>query len=167
MDADVSASFDAFAVVSLPRLRRLAYGWCRDVHRAEDLAQGALERVFAAWPRVRRMDNPFAYARTTMMRLLLSEQRRPWFRRERTTADVPERQVPTTDTEARMDLLTAVHALPPRQRAVVLLRFIEDLPVAEVAAVLGCSEGNVKSLTHVATATLRRRYTANLTTGTK
>ena len=61
----------------MPRLRRLAYAWCRDHDRADDLVQSALERVFAAWPRVRGSDDVFAYTRTTMVRLLISEQRRP------------------------------------------------------------------------------------------
>jgi RNA polymerase sigma-70 factor (sigma-E family) len=140
----------------MPRLRRLAHGGCRDPHRADDLVQGALERVFAAWPRVRRAENPFAYTRTTMLRLLISEQRRPWFRRELPTNSAPETPTHPDDADARLDMVALVHQLPVRQRLVVTLRFLEDLPVAEVADLLGCHEGTVKSQTHVALNTLRR-----------
>lgn len=126
--------FDAFAVAAMPRLRRLAYLWCRDSHRADDLVQSALERVYAAWPRVRDMTDPFAYTRTTMVRVLISEQRRPWFRREVSTPELPHPASPEDDVARRLDLVQLVHRLPPRQRLVLLLRFVEDLPVTRSRA---------------------------------
>ncbi|WP_432570519.1 RNA polymerase sigma factor [Kineococcus sp. SYSU DK005] len=150
MRQELEASFDAFAAAAMPRLRQLAYAWSRDWHRADDLVQDTLERVYAPWPRVRRDGSPFAYARTTMLRHLISEQRRPWRRRESTglhlDPDPPAPQAPPAQaTSLSLDLLAAIAALPVRQRAVVLLRYVEDLPVAEVAQALGISEGTVKS----------------------
>jgi len=158
MRDESASSFDDFAQAAIPRLRRLAYAWCRDWHRADDLVQDTLERVYAAWPRVRRDDQPFAYARTTMLRRLISEQRRPWRRREVTglTPGLHEATAPSTDAVTNLDLLSAIAALPPRQRAVILLRYVEDLGVEEVADLLHCSEGTVKSQTHHARAALRR-----------
>lgn len=150
------SGFDAFASASMPRLRRLAYAWCRDHHRADDLVQAALERVYAAWPRVRRTDDPFAYTRTTMVRLLISEQRRSWWRREVVTETVPDHPAADTDHAQRLDLLALVQRLPRRQRLVVLLRFVEDMSVAETAAVMSCSEGTVKGQTNAAMTALRR-----------
>lgn len=156
MSRDGTGAFDAFAAASMPRLRRLAYAWCADHHRADDLVQSALERVFAAWPRVQKTDDPFAYTRTTMIRVLISEQRRPRFRREVSTDDLPEPHAREVDVAGRVDLIAMVHRLPHRQRLVVLLRFVEDLPVAEVASLMGCSEGTVKSQTSAAMTALRR-----------
>lgn len=158
MNDESASSFDDFAHAAIPRLRRLAYAWCRDWHRADDLVQDTLERVYGAWPRVRREVQPFAYARTTMLRRLISEQRRPWRRREVAglTAGVHEATAPATDMIANLDLLDAISALPPRQRAVILLRYVEDLGVEETADLLHCSEGTIKSQTHHARAALRR-----------
>jgi RNA polymerase sigma-70 factor (sigma-E family) len=159
------SEFDAFAVASMTRLRRLAYAWCRDQDRADDLVQGALERVFAAWPRVRRSEDPFAYTRTTMIRLLISEQRRPRFRREISSDDLPELAAAEADVAGRLDLIALVHRLPRRQRLVILLRFVEDLSVTEVASLMSCSEGTVKSQTNAAMTTLRQWCSPQTTTG--
>ncbi|NIZ90316.1 RNA polymerase sigma factor [Kineococcus rubinsiae] len=164
MRQELEASFDAFAVAAMPRLRQLAFAWSRDWHRADDLVQDTFERVYAAWPRVRRDEHPFAYARTTMLRHLISEQRRPWRRRETTglhlglhaDEDPPDPQTPTAEaTSLNLDLLTAIAALPARQRAVVLLRYVEDLTVSEVADTLNISEGTVKSQAHHARTALQ------------
>jgi RNA polymerase sigma-70 factor (sigma-E family) len=152
----VDSGFDAFAAASMPQLRRLAYAWCRDHHRADDLVQSALERVYAAWPRIERTDDPFSYTRTTMVRLLITEQRRAWWRREVVSDDVPERIADGSDVAQRLDLVALVHRLPRRQRLVVLLRFVEDLSVAQTAAAMSCSEGAVKSQTNAAMTALRQ-----------
>ena len=119
MTGDLS-DFDAFATTAMPGLRRLAHAWCRDSARADDLVQAALERVYAAWPRVRDKADPLASTRTTMIRVLISEQRRPWFRREVTTDDLPPTAGPEDDIAGRLDLVELVHRLPPRQRLVLL-----------------------------------------------
>ena len=165
MKLDQTGAFDAFASASMPRLRRLARAWCRDPHRADDLVQAALEKVFAAWPRVQRTEDPFAYTRTTMVRLLISEQRRPRFRREITSGELPEPPSVEVDIAGRLYLIALVHRLPQRQRLVVLLRFVEDLSVTEVARLMSCSEGTVKSQTSDAMSTLRRWCGPHTTTG--
>jgi RNA polymerase sigma-70 factor (sigma-E family) len=151
----VDSDFDAFAAGAMPRLRRLAYSWCGDWHQADDLVQAALERVYASWRRVRRSDDAFAYTRTTMVRLLISQRRRPAFRREVLAGEVPERVTAESDVAQRRDLVALLKALPPRQRLVVVLRFVEDLSVAEVAELMRISEGTVKSQSSAALASLR------------
>jgi DNA-directed RNA polymerase specialized sigma24 family protein len=81
--ADSDTAFDDFAVAAIPRLRRVAYAWCRDWHHSDDVVQDTMERVYAAWPRVRRTGGggeEYAYARATLVRRLISENRRAWRR---------------------------------------------------------------------------------------
>jgi len=151
-----AASFEEFVVASSPHLRRLAFAWCRDWHEADDLVQHTLEKMYRSWHRVRAED-PFAYARTTLLRTLLAERRRARHRREVLVTGVPDRPGQAEETsDAVMDALID---LPPRQRAVVLLRIVEDLSVAETARVLGVSPGTVKSQMHDAMTHLRARVT--------
>lgn len=168
MTAGPEASFDAFATSAAPQLRRLARTWCRDAHRADDLVQEALERLWSAWPRVRADGNPAAYARTTLVRVLISDARRPWRRLEVMQDLLPERPsagaAPSGGSDASDRVLEAVRSLPPRQRAVVLLRYAEDQSVAQVAEALGCSEGTVKSQASRALGTLRARLGATRAT---
>ncbi|WP_380159095.1 sigma-70 family RNA polymerase sigma factor [Kineococcus sp. R86509] len=145
-------TFDVFAVDAMPRLRRPAYAWCHDWHHSDDVVQDTMERVYAAWPRVRRDGEEYAYARTTLIHRLVSENRRAWRRRE---SSVPDESLPvpvladeTDGSASRLDALDLLGRLPVRQRAVAVLRFLEDLPVAEVAHLLECSEGTVKSQAH-------------------
>lgn len=162
-------SFDEFAVFAVPRLRQVANAWSRDRHRAEDAVQGTLERVFAAWPRVRRGE-AYGYARTTLVRLLISEERRPWHRHEVTSEDPGQHERlgpdhPTAEGTLEQDddgaaLLAALADLPARQRAVVVLRYLEGLTVTETARTLRCSEGTVKSQAHDARRALRERLTS-------
>lgn len=158
-------SFAAFAAAAMPQLRRMAWTYCRDTHRADDLVQATLERVCSRWSRVSRADDPLAYTRTVMVRLMIDEQRRPWWRRETVTDELPDAALATSDRDADLDLASLVRRLPARQRLVIVLRYLEDLPVRDVARLLGCSEGNVKSQTHVALATLRRWSTTSDPTG--
>lgn len=103
-----------------------------------------------------------AYVRKTLVRAAIDESRRPW-RRERHTDEVPETAVPGTGggdslaeaVSTRADLLAGLARVPPKQRAVLVLRYFEGLDVASVARVLGCSEGNVKSQTSRGLANLR------------
>ena len=150
MGTDLEEEFRAFATAAIPRLRRVALATCRDPHRADDLVQTTLEKLYAVWPRVHGVDDPLAYARTTLVRSLVSEQRRHWWQRERSTADAGHHVVAAAQTERveqRLDLHVALSALPERQRMAVVLRHLEDLSVAEVARLMGCSEGTVKSTT--------------------
>jgi RNA polymerase sigma-70 factor (sigma-E family) len=148
--------FTAFAVSSLPDLRRTAYLMCGNWHHAEDAAQEALIRVYRSWRRVDRREGLLAYARRTTIRILIDQSRRPW-RRERST-DRPESNQavdPTAEVDQREAMVRALLSLSPGRRACVVLRFYHDLTVAETARALGCSEGTVKSQTSDALKALR------------
>lgn len=149
--------FDDFATSAMPRLRVLAYAWCGDWHHSDDVVQDTMERLYAAWPRVRRRGEQYAYARTTLVRRLISENRRAWRRHETATLDQAGDEATSThpraednaeDSSQRLDVLQLLRHLPARQRAVAVLRFVEDLPVSDVADLLHCSEGTVKSQAH-------------------
>jgi RNA polymerase sigma-70 factor (sigma-E family) len=146
--AELEDEFRAFVEAAIPRLRRLALAASRDPHRADDLVQTTLEKLYAAWPRMQAVGDPHAYARTVLVRSLISEQRRHWWSREQSVEDAGSRQAaPDRDHAQRLDLEAALDALPTRQRMAVVLRHLEDLPVAEVARLMQCSEGTVKSTT--------------------
>jgi RNA polymerase sigma-70 factor (sigma-E family) len=144
--------FTEFFAAAAPALRRTAYVVVRDWHLAEDLTQQALAKLYVAWPRVRE-DTRMAYARRVVVNECLSHLRR--HRPETPTGTVPDRAV--YDPTTRDDLGPAIALLPPRQRAIVALRFYEDLPVSEVGRLLGIADGTVKSQTSRALETLRGR----------
>ncbi len=144
------AEFSAYFAARFQRLRGLAYLLCGDWHRADDLAQTAFVRLASSWHRLREPDAVDAYVRTCLMRSYLSDQRRAWRRRESATAEIPESAGPRDMAETAADRVAVVRALaqvPPRQRAVLVCRYYEGLDVATTAALLGCSEGTVKSQT--------------------
>lgn len=124
---------------------------------AEDLVQTALANTWARWPRVERQDAPEAYVRRVMLSTFLTWNRRRW-RDEVPVAAVPDRVAignAFADADRRRSVLDALRELPRRQRAVVVLRFLEDLSEAQAADALGCSVGTVKSQTSKALARLR------------
>lgn len=137
--------FVQFVAARRSRLFRTAFLLCGDRFAAEDLVQQTLERSFVAWHRVSRADEPDAYVR----RIMINEHARKFHRRgrEALVTEVPEpRQSPVGDwAETRSALLTALAALPPRQRQTVVLRYVEDLSETQTAAAMGCSVGTVKS----------------------
>lgn len=141
-----SPDFETFAAARWPRLLRTAYLLTGDHHEAEDLVQVTLAKLYPAWPRVRGLDEPDAYVRRALVNNNLSR-----FRKRRVvqllTPRLPERaqEGGAARTEERSLLLEALGTLPPRQRAVVVLRYWEDLSEQQAAEVLGCSPGNVKS----------------------
>jgi len=152
---DGGEGFSAFAVSRWPGLVRLAFGLTGDRWLAEDIAQTALARAYVAWRRVSRADDPDAYLR----RILVNASHRR-FRRHQVTeqpGDPPETPVdgPADLVGERAALLAALRQLPPRQRAVVVLRYWEDLTDAQIAAALGCSAGTVRSQLSRALAKLR------------
>jgi RNA polymerase sigma-70 factor (sigma-E family) len=154
--AERDRAFEEFVVARRSHLRRIGYALCGSWDRAEDLVQVALEKAYVAWPRIDRPDAAEAYVRTIMVRANIDESRRPW-RREHPSAELPDTAVPARDAEVddRSALFAALQELPKMQRAVVLLRHWLDLPVAQVAAELGISEGTVKSHASRGLATLR------------
>lgn len=141
-----SPDFESFAAARWPRLLRTAYLLTGDHHEAEDLVQVTLAKLYPAWPRVRGLDEPDAYVRRALVNNNLSR-----FRKRRVvqllTPRLPERaqEGGAARAEERSLLLEALGTLPPRQRAVVVLRYWEDLSEQQAAEVLGCSPGNVKS----------------------
>jgi RNA polymerase sigma-70 factor (sigma-E family) len=136
--------FIEFATVTSPRLRRTAFLLCGDWHTAEDLAQTTLVKVFASWRRISRKEAADTYATRTLVNTYLADRRRKRVG-EVLTATLPERAIQPQTPETRVVVLDALATLPPKARAVVVLRYWSDLSVDQVAAVLGCSAGNVKS----------------------
>jgi RNA polymerase sigma-70 factor (sigma-E family) len=154
------AEFRAYAAARMRPLRRTAYLLCGDWHHAEDAVQVVLAKLYTHWDRVDRRDALDGYVRTMLIRATLEHRRRLWWRRELTTSAVPDvAATPPVDPEERIVLVQALAKLPPRQRAVVVLRFWEDLDVAQTAAALGCSEGTVKSQTSHGLTALRSLLT--------
>jgi RNA polymerase sigma-70 factor (sigma-E family) len=140
----------------LPTLRRLGYQLCGTSTGADDLVQETITRLFVGWRRIRAADNLDGYVRTMLVRAFLAERRRPWSRVARFDTPPPQPDIGAPDTDLALVLRAALAHVPPRQRAVLVLRFICDLPVDEVAQHLSCSNGTVKSQTSHGLAALRR-----------
>ncbi|WP_327182985.1 SigE family RNA polymerase sigma factor [Streptomyces sp. NBC_01334] len=157
MQAEQEDRFQEFVRARWSRLVRTAYLLTGDVHHAEDLTQTALAKAYRSWRRISRSDNPEAYVR----RMLVSCNSDRFRKRrvtEALTAAPPERagrDEGAGRVEERGSLLAGLAQLPPKQRAVVVLRYWEDLSEAEVAEVLGCSPGTVKSQASKGLAKLR------------
>lgn len=150
------ADFADFVHASWPGLYRTAHLLLGDHGLAEDLTQTALAKTYVAWARVRDREAAYAYARTTLVNTATS-----WFRRRSWRNELPREGVGldlvghAPDPSDRPAVMDALAALAPRQRAVVVLRFYDDLSVAQTADALGCSPGTVKSQTSAALARLR------------
>ncbi|MFI6285809.1 SigE family RNA polymerase sigma factor [Streptomyces sp. NPDC051018] len=150
--------FEEFVAARGPRLLRVAWLLTGDAHLAEDLLQTVLARVWPKWQKIAG-DHPEAYIRKALIHTHASWWRRRW------RGEVPHGEVPETEPRAAYDvyeivdleqsLAAAVRALPVRQRAVVVLRYFEDLSVEDTAATLGCAPGTVKSQSAKALRTLR------------
>jgi RNA polymerase sigma-70 factor (sigma-E family) len=139
-------------------LYRTAYLMLGDAADAEDLVQTALAKTYASWRKVRSVDAAPGYARTTLVNTAASWFRKKGWRNERPTDVLPEAAHAShldSDLSDRRTVIDALGTLPPRQRAVVVLRFYEDLSVAQVAHALGITEGTVKSQTSEALSKLR------------
>jgi RNA polymerase sigma-70 factor (sigma-E family) len=156
MNAPADAEFTEFMHGRWAQLVRLGYGLTGDQQLAEDLAQTALAKAYASWPRVRRTGNPDAYVR----RIMLNANHRRFRKHrvaERLTDTLPE--AGTADLTGRQDdrtaLIAALMTLSYGQRAAVVLRYWMDMTETEAAAALGCSVGNVKSQASRALAKLR------------
>lgn len=152
---------EVYVTAAMPRLVGLAYAMTGQKADAEDLVQDTLARVITKWSRVSEAENVDAYVRRTMVNVLTSKKRR------RAETEVVSHEAVTADWSApatpgvergvaeRDALLAMVRSLPERQRAVVALRYYEDLPDREIAQALGCSEQAVRSAAHHALEKLR------------
>lgn len=129
-------------------MRGTAYLLCGDWHRAEDLVQNTFVKLYLAWHRVATRETLDAYTRKILVRTFLDETRRGFFHREQVSSERVDATAPMAgSTEDRMVLLDALERVPPRQRAVLVLRFWEDMSIEDAAKVMGCSVGTVKSQT--------------------
>ncbi|MER5265948.1 SigE family RNA polymerase sigma factor [Actinosynnema sp. NPDC002837] len=154
--------FSRFFASRFDQARRTAYALCGDWGEAEEIAQGAFVRLYAHWPKVRR-ESAEAYLRTIVTRLFLDSRRRGR-RREQSVASPPESAVEAdTSSDERQPLLAALRHVPPRQRAVLVLRYVHDLSVEQAAEALRCSTGTVKSQTARGLQALREAYRGAVT----
>ncbi|MCO1596382.1 SigE family RNA polymerase sigma factor [Micromonospora sp. RHAY321] len=149
---DGRESYLAFVESHQHRLLRAAYLICGNRHQAEDLLQDALLKLALRWASVRDGD-PAAYVRAILYRDTVSWWRRR--RREWLSADPPEQTAPDRDGALRLTMHHALGLLPPRQRAVLVLRYYEDLTEVATAEALGVTVGTVKSQCHAALRRLR------------
>ena len=117
------AEFADYVAARLPSLRRLAYVLCEDWHRADDLVQAAVIRVYVHWTKAAGADNTDAYVNAILIREFLHERRTSWARRVSLGDQLPDHQAAAPDHDTALDLRTAVATLPPRQRAALVLRF--------------------------------------------
>jgi len=137
--------------------RRIAFAMCGSWSDAEEIAQSAFVKVYARWTKI-RIETVDAYLRTVITRVFLDTKRRGRAR-EQVVAELPETIAPPDAGPAeRLALRAALMAVPPGQRAVLVLRFVADLSIEQVAATLGCTTGTVKSQTARGLATLRAAY---------
>ena len=140
------ADFRGWVTSRRSALRKTAYLLCGDWFLADDLVQDAITRVFSHWDRVTTTGDPDAYARRVLLNVYLDHRRRPG-RREEPRAELPDLSTePEHSADGdRDEVIAALAKVPPGQRAVLVLRYWEDLSIEETAKVLGTSQGNVKS----------------------
>lgn len=155
---DRDADFSAYMQARQPGLLRTAYLLTGDRHTAEDLVQSAFAKLYLSWEKVQQRDSIDGYVRRILINENNSLWRRAWKKREHTTEVLPETaHVDAHDDGLGRDLWDAVQTLPRKARAVVVLRYYEELSEAETADALGISVGTVKSQASRALATLRER----------
>jgi RNA polymerase sigma-70 factor (sigma-E family) len=141
-----------------PRLVRTAYAVSGDLGVAEDAVQTAFAKAYRRWRRISRLDAPEAYLRRMVVNEVLNDRRRARVRHEITSGAPPDRAGSEGDDPwARTEMWQAISSLPPRQRAVLVLRYYEDLSEQQIADALDCRPGTVKSQASAALATLRTR----------
>ena len=157
MDDGADDEFIAYVSGRLPALKRLAYLLSGDEHSADDLVQESVTKLYLRWRSACRADNLDRYVRAIVVRTHIDETRRPWYRvRLFGIPPEPRRESDVPDADTAGALRVALSRLPAGQRAVLVLRFLCDVPVDEVADMLGCSPGTVKSQTSHGIAKLRQ-----------
>lgn len=162
MDRDDEAAFAEFVTREWSRLVRVGFLLTGDVGRAEDLVQQALVKVHRHWPRVHRDGSPYAYTRAAV-----ANESTSWWRRRRVAEDLGDLPASAerdprdayAGVDTRDELVRVLHELPPRMRAVIVLRFYDELSEAETAHALNMSVGSVKSQTSRGLARMREAIT--------
>jgi RNA polymerase sigma-70 factor (sigma-E family) len=157
----IDQDFAAFVAARWASLYRLAYLLAGSPTGAEDLLQTTLEKAYMNWSRIGRMEHAEAYVRRMLATTMVSSRRRAWIK-ERPWGQLPDvaeesAELPILD---RSLLWPLVCALPARQRAIIVLRYYEDLTEAQIAEALGCAPGTVKSQSSTAIAAIRRALAA-------
>ena len=152
MDATAEREFREFVAVRSAALLRTAYLLTGQREAAEDLLQTSLAKAVNRWS---KLDQPEAYVRKTMYHQQINRWRLRSWGREQTTDSVPDVAGPPVDTDLRLSVASALRGLSARQRAIVVLRYLDDRPEREVADLLGISVGTVRSTSHRALAKLR------------
>ncbi|MFC9694055.1 RNA polymerase sigma factor [Kribbella sp. NPDC056951] len=151
-----------YVTARLPELRRLAGSLCKDSDRADDVVQQAITKLYVHWHKAQSAENLDAYVRTIVVRTFLNERRLRWSQ-VKLVDDPIERPAPHgREVETRLVVADALDHIPPKLRAVLVLRFLYDLSVREVAATLGCPENTVKSHTARGLTLLRRQLGTHL-----
>jgi RNA polymerase sigma-70 factor (sigma-E family) len=155
--------FIAFVASRSGRLVAQAELLCGDHEQARDIVQNALARAYARWHRIEH-DDPYGYVSRCIVNAVTDHWRLPYRRRERAHADLPEAPQPETGLsfEDRDELMTALAALTPRERTVIVLRHLDDRSEATVAEMLGVTTGTVKTLSHRGLKKLRRQLSGAL-----
>lgn len=165
MPRSTQPAFAEFAAARWQSLFRFAYLVTGSSSEAEDCVQTALAKAYAAWSRIEQVEHPDAYVRKILLNTFLSARRRR-HPVHLSSADALEAQESSHEmaTAERLDVLAAIRQLPPRQRAVIVLRFYSDASVQETADALGCSVGTVKSQTADGLRNLRRLLDSHVNT---
>jgi len=141
------AAYREYVVARMASLRRTAYLLCHDWHGADDLVSVTIAKLYRQWGRAQGFESLDGYVHRILLNAWRDETRRPW-RRETVAEDLPdETAVVGPDPTERLSQVALLQRLPARRRAALVLRFYCDLSVEQTAAVLGCTEGTVKSLT--------------------
>ena len=159
MDGDLHRDFTVFVETRTPSLFRTAMALTGRRDKAEDLLQTVLSRAFLKW-RTIRQGQPEAYLRRAMYLQCVSWWRLRSFGRELATDRVPEHggRDESASVDLRLSLQAALRRLPPKQRAVVVLRYLEDLPDREIAEIVGCEPSTVRSQIYRALEKLRTEF---------
>jgi RNA polymerase sigma-70 factor (sigma-E family) len=162
MRSDSEADYTTYVSARLTALHRAAYLLCGgDKDRADDVVQVTITKLYRSWRTASRADNVDAYVHRMLVRTYIDERRRFWSRvrllphADEGLAGLSGAEEPYGAVEDRGVVVAALRTLPPRQRAVLVLRFLLDRPVEEVAETLGCSAGTVKSQSSRGLAVLR------------
>lgn len=150
------AEFTKYVAARASWLRKVGYLLCGDWHRADDLVQTAITKLYVHWHRARQASNLDGYARTILVNTFLAEQRSSWRRRVVLRDKEDARAAAAIDLDASLDLRAALARLPPRQRVAVVLRYYCDLSIDDTAREMGCTPGNVKSQSARGLDSLRR-----------